>query len=105
MVPRDVAEFLVEQRNQLIQRSLIARLPAYEQFANRVRMLLIHSELRPQNGDVTIVSSVGPSQSLAGCVELRAAAHPDCLELPEIGDPIFLSLSAVVSKGQDTPTA
>jgi hypothetical protein len=62
MVPRDVAEFLVEQRNQLIQRGLVARLPAYKQFANRVGMLLIHSQLQPQNGDVTIASSAGPSQ-------------------------------------------
>lgn len=48
MAPRDIAEFPVNERDQSFKRFLIARLPAYEQFANRVRMLLIHSQLQPQ---------------------------------------------------------
>ncbi len=48
MVPRDVAQFLVDERNQGLQRFFVARFPAYDQLANRVGMLLIHSQLRPQ---------------------------------------------------------
>ena len=48
MMPRDVAEFFVDERNQRCKRFLVARLPAHEQFAHRVGMLLIHSQLQDQ---------------------------------------------------------
>ncbi len=48
MMPGDVAEFLVDQRNQRFKGFLVARLPAHEQFADRLGMLLIHSQLRPE---------------------------------------------------------
>jgi hypothetical protein len=47
MMPRDVVEFLVDHRNQRFKRFLVARFPAYEQFAYRSGMLLIHGQLQP----------------------------------------------------------
>jgi hypothetical protein len=38
----------------LLQCPLIARLPAHQQLAHRLRMLLIHSRLQPLRSDVTI---------------------------------------------------
>jgi hypothetical protein len=48
VVTRNVAEFLVNEWNQSFKRLLVARLPAYEQLAHRVGMLLIHGWLQPQ---------------------------------------------------------
>jgi hypothetical protein len=56
MLSCDVAEFLVDQRDQSCQSLLVARLPAYEQLAHRVRMLLIHSQLQPETVRVKIAS-------------------------------------------------
>jgi hypothetical protein len=56
MVPRDVAQFLVDQGKERFQRILVARLPAHQQFAHRVGMLLIHSWLQSQKVDVKIAS-------------------------------------------------
>jgi hypothetical protein len=50
MMPRDVAEFLVDQRNPRFQRFLIARSPAHEQLGHRLGMLLIHSRLQLHTG-------------------------------------------------------
>ena len=48
MPPRDVAQLFVDQRNQRFKAPLVARFPAYQQFANWVGMLLIHSQLPRQ---------------------------------------------------------
>ena len=48
MTPSDITQFLVNERDQSLKRVLIARPPAYQEFANRLRMLLIHSQLQPQ---------------------------------------------------------
>ena len=48
MTSRDIAEFLVDERDQSLKRFMVARLPTYQQLANRMGMLLIHSQLQPQ---------------------------------------------------------
>jgi hypothetical protein len=57
VIAGDVAEFLVDQRNQGLKSFPVARFPAYEQFGHRVRMFLIHSQLRPKQLDVKIASA------------------------------------------------
>jgi len=50
MVARDVAQFLVDNRNQCFQSPLFPRPPTHEQLAHKMRMLLIHGQLRPKKG-------------------------------------------------------
>ena len=49
MIPGNISQLLVNQRNQRLQCPLIARLPMHEQFGDWVGMLLIHGRLRPQS--------------------------------------------------------
>jgi hypothetical protein len=54
VITSDFPELLIDQRNEGGQSLRVASLPAHEQFADRVGMLLIHSYLQLKNGDVKI---------------------------------------------------